>query len=429
MALEDEDYFHGNSIIAVSAPNYVSSTISANEIDNDVPAVLYVDARAAGEGNGKSWVDAFVSLQDALGIAQVLPEVKEIRVAEGIYRPDTGEGIARGDRSATFQLVAGVSVMGGYAGLGRPHPHARDVKGYETVLSGDLNGDDDPDFTHTDDNSDNVVYGRDKAVLDGLTITGGSGRRSGGGIRNWESEIAVVNCTIINNRGSHGGGLRNYGGSVTLVNCVFAGNQAKPNSIGDGGGVHSDSRSSLKVINCTFVGNSANDSGGGLCSYSPDTIVTNCIFWQNADAGGADESAQIHSSSTAVNYSCIDGWTGARGGVGDFDADPAFADLSSQDYHLKSQAGRWDPNEGGWIIDDVTSPCIDAGSPMSPIGPEPFPNGGIINMGAYGGTGEASKSYFGKPPCETIMAGDVNGDCEINFEDLRLMALHWCEEW
>ncbi len=76
-------------------------------------------------------------------------------------------------------------------------------------------------------------------------------------------------------------------------------------------------------------------------------------------------------------------------------------------------------------IDEVTSPCIDAGDPMSPIGLEPFPNGGIINMGAYGGTSEASKSYFGKPVCETIVAGDINGDCEINFKDFWFIALHW----
>jgi len=66
--------------------------------------------------------------------------------------------------------------------------------------------------------------------------------------------------------------------------------------------------------------------------------------------------------------------------------------------------------------------------PMTPINLEPFPNGGMINMGAYGGTIEASKSYFGKEPCQTIIAGDVNGDCEINFEDFRLLALHWCED-
>lgn len=97
------------------------------------------------------------------------------------------------------------------------------------------------------------------------------------------------------------------------------------------------------------------------------------------------------------------------------------------DYHLKSQGGRWDANDGRWAIDDVTSPCIEAGDPMSPIGLEPFPNGGIINMGAYGGTSEASKSYFGRPLCEIIVAGDINGDCEVDFEDFRLMGLHWLE--
>jgi hypothetical protein len=59
---------------------------------------------------------------------------------------------------------------------------------------------------------------------------------------------------------------------------------------------------------------------------------------------------------------------------------------------------------------------------------EPFANGGIVNMGAYGGTAEASKSYFGEASCETIVAGDINGDCEVNYLDLGLMALHWCED-
>jgi len=62
------------------------------------------------------------------------------------------------------------------------------------------------------------------------------------------------------------------------------------------------------------------------------------------------------------------------------------------DYHLKSQVGRYDPNNESWIVDDVTSPCIDAGDPNNPVGDEPEPNGGRINMGAYGGTAEASMS-------------------------------------
>ncbi|NLZ07277.1 MAG: hypothetical protein GXY19_19080, partial [Phycisphaerae bacterium] len=52
---------------------------------------------------------------------------------------------------------------------------------------------------------------------------------------------------------------------------------------------------------------------------------------------------------------------------------------------------------------------------------------GIINMGAYGGTAEASKSYFGEPPCETIIAGDINGDCRVDIADVIILLDHWLE--
>ncbi len=94
---------------------------------------------------------------------------------------------------------------------------------------------------------------------------------------------------------------------------------------------------------------------------------------------------------------------------------------------MRSEAGRWDPVSKTWIQDSVTSVAIDAGNPMDPVGSEPFPNGGIINMGAYGGTSEASKSYFGGPVCQTVVAGDVNGDCVVDFKDFALMGLHWLE--
>jgi len=49
-------------------------------------------------------------------------------------------------------------------------------------------------------------------------------------------------------------------------------------------------------------------------------------------------------------------------------------------------------------MDEVTSPCIDRGNPNSPVGDELDPNGGIINMGTYGGTTEASMSIGQLPP-------------------------------
>ena len=75
-----------------------------------------------------------------------------------------------------------------------------------------------------------------------------------------------------------------------------------------------------------------------------------------------------------------------------YDIEPCFADPGNRDYHLKSEAGRWDPVSQTWMQDNITSPCIDAGEPGTSIGSEPSPNGDIINMGAYGGTDEASKS-------------------------------------
>ncbi|MHC4559970.1 MAG: hypothetical protein ACYS80_21990 [Planctomycetota bacterium] len=140
---------------------------------------------------------------------------------------------------------------------------------------------------------------------------------------------------------------------------------------------------------------------------------------------GGGEIYNENNSIIEIVYSDVQGGWPDKGNI---DAEPLFADPNNGDYHLKSQAGRWTSTSESWIKDDVTSPCIDAGDPQDPIGQEPFPNGGIVNMGAYGGTAEASKSYFGEPVCETIVAGDLNGDCKVNFLDMEILALHWLED-
>jgi inhibitor of cysteine peptidase len=93
------------------------------------------------------------------------------------------------------------------------------------------------------------------------------------------------------------------------------------------------------------------------------------------------------------------------------------------DYHLKSQAGRWDPVSEGWVIDDITSPCIDAGDPNSPVGDEPFPNGGRINMGAYGGTSEASLSYFDESLIIDVNEVDANSRVELEQGQILVITL------
>ena len=72
--------------------------------------------------------------------------------------------------------------------------------------------------------------------------------------------------------------------------------------------------------------------------------------------------------------------------------DPLFANPAGSDYHLKSNGGRYGPTTGGWVTDALTSWAVDAGDPSYAVGNEPLPNGGRINMGAYGGTSQASKT-------------------------------------
>jgi len=56
-------------------------------------------------------------------------------------------------------------------------------------------------------------------------------------------------------------------------------------------------------------------------------------------------------------------------------------------------AGRWHTGSQSWVLDMLTSPCIDAGNPDSDFTAELPPNGDRINMGAYGDTTQASMSF------------------------------------
>jgi len=260
-----------------------------------------------------------------------------------------------------------------------------------------------------------------------------SAQSTGGGVMCWDkSSATLTNCIISDNSAvRHGGVMCGESSSMTISNCIIAKNSTDE---GDGG-VFCGVNSSMIMTNCTITENSA---GSGyravLCWEDSSLTVTNSIVWGNTAPQGGQIMAE--EGTITISYSNVcGGQTGVtveggtlNWGQGNIDADPLFADPNNDDYYLKSQAGRWDPDSQTWIQDDVTSPCIDAGDPMNPIGWELFPNGGFVNMGAYGGTPEASKTYFGGPVCETIVAGDINGDGQVNRTDLEIMALHWTDD-
>jgi hypothetical protein len=205
--------------------------------------VIYVDVDANGLNDGSSWTDAYNYLQDALADANSAAKPMEIRVAEGIYTPDSNSADPNGsgDRTATFQLINGVAIKGGYAGFGQPDPNVRDFELYETILSGDLNDDDLPHSPYnTGENSFHVVTGSGtdaNAILDGFTVTSGRANigsdRYGAGMYNKSASPTVFNCTFTRNASSNpGGGMYNYDSSPNLSNCIF-----EMNSAYHGGGI------------------------------------------------------------------------------------------------------------------------------------------------------------------------------------------------
>ncbi len=234
--------------------------------------VLRVKPGANGAGTGATWTDAYPDLQPALLAAS---DGDEIWVAAGTYRPGPA-----GDRHVAFRLKTGVALLGGFAG-DEMLASQRNPQANSTTLSGDLLGDDGPDFTNMSDNAYQVVVGidvDDTAILDGFTIT--AGRADG---------VSLGPTPLSMDQGS---GANVYDATPQFLNCIFTGNWAiNHGTINDHG--------SSSIINCAFVDNFAQSHGAGLyVHHHSQTLAWNCLFRGNVTAGrgGGGYSASMHGS-------------------------------------------------------------------------------------------------------------------------------------
>ncbi|MHC4499232.1 MAG: LamG-like jellyroll fold domain-containing protein, partial [Planctomycetota bacterium] len=288
------------------------------------PTTIYVDRYAPSGGNdGSSWQNAYRRLQQALAFSFAGDEIK---VADGTYRPDydVSAGYYTGDRRMVFQIRSGVAIYGSYAGYGAPDPNARDVDTYKSILTGDLYGNDGPDFTNNYENSYHVVTssGTDQnTVFDGFTIKGGNANGSapfGGGMYNQSGTLTVANCNFTANwADDDGGAMCNYDVNVILTNCSFTKNSAIV-----GGGVCNDSSSST-MKDCTFNGNSAFWIGGGVYNYDTNLTLTDCEFSNN----GAEDGGGIYNeSSTLTATNCTFSGNSSDNGAGVYN-DESSAEL------------------------------------------------------------------------------------------------------
>jgi hypothetical protein len=409
-----------------------------DECDTGGASRVYVDINAEGANTGASWEDALTDIWDAYCYAQNDPAITEVWVAKGTYTP-AGPG---GDRSAAFTLMNGVALRGGFAGsetlLGQRDPS--DPANW-SILSGDLDGDDQPGFINNAENSYHVVNGSDTdatAVLDGFVISGGNANGtspddSGGGMYNQEASPTIINCMFLGNYAVYAGGaMRNdweitpwSGAYPTITNCLFSGNEA-----GMYGGAISNVGNlfgpvSPTLTNCSIVGNYASQVGGMFTQNHGEPHAINCILWGNSDLTGQHEAVQASGCVTIVDYCCIQGLTGELGGVGNIGDAPLLMDADGAD------------DIAGTLDDDVrlmpSSPCTDAGDNLSVpadvttdldgnprfVDDEGMldsgnPPGGapIVDIGAYEFQG-------------TTCFGDIDGDNDIDIGDLSQLLANY----
>ena len=283
-----------------------------------------------GTGDGSSWSQSAGDLEQVLINAQ---PGDEIWVAAGTYRPDECSDCNREDREDRFEIPNQVQLYGGFAGT-ETQRNQRDWKNNETILSGDIDQDSQPDS-----NAFTIVYFENvdsTTIIDGFTIRDGCANdamdsaeslgRSGAGIYNngtIYSAPTIQNCKFLNHfADAYGAAIYNNGrnggrANPSIVNCSFLGNYAirsggailndgghflgessplidhsffQNNTSTFGGAIYNngfDGTSSPRILNSTFTENTATSIGGAVYSFAKSDLgfvgplFANCLFVGN----------------------------------------------------------------------------------------------------------------------------------------------------
>ena len=406
---------------------------------SNAATVIYVDVNGPNDPGTGAFKDPFRRIQDAID-ATIDGDNVEIQAGlytgAGNYNLDPGgKGIAiRSTNPEDPNIVANTIIDPKGAGRGFSFNSGEDancvISGL-TIRNGYISGYGASVYCyHSSPTIRNCIIKNGRAAdsggglycdscnpkIIGCTITGNRAAFYGGGISCYWSKPEIVGCTISDNSAVfEGGGFDLVLSSATILNCIITNNKAASS-----GGMNCYSPGETTLVNCTLTRNCAINFGGALyCQDGSNATIKNSILWANEGASGPQIAVDATSNAT-ISYSDVQGgWPGMGNNL---DADPCFVsfdpngDPNMWDFHLQSAYGRWDANSQSWISDSNTSPCIDTGDPNSDWSDELWPNGRRINIGAYGGTSQASMN--GNP-------ADFDIDGFVNFVDFAEFSNKW----
>jgi hypothetical protein len=204
-----------------------------------------------------------------------------------------------------------------------------------------------------------------------------------------DPNTTLTGFVITGGYGIYAGGIYCRYSNPTIQNCLIIGNRASWPQ-GCGGGVYSLDSNPV-FANCTVYGNYGGSNGaGGLYSINSKVVILDSILYNNTP----EEIIVPEGSAPLVTYTDI---TGGYPGVGNIALDPLFelpgfwehSSNPGMTAHPENPYAVW--TDGDYHLQSG-SPCIDAGDPGVSYDNEPEPNGGRINMGAYGNTNQAATS-------------------------------------
>ncbi|WP_298767438.1 choice-of-anchor Q domain-containing protein [uncultured Polaribacter sp.] len=394
----------GNSNLLV-----VTMDSDKNITANYAKKKVYVDIDATGGNNGTSWANAYTSLATAL----TDNNAADFWVAEGIYIPGS-------NRTDFFTLKESQHIYGGFNGTETMQSEANSVVN-ETILSGDINRNDNATFSTSDANRSENSYriiniNGANVIIDGFTISNAnangssSSTQEGSGINVSvnATSVKINNCKFKNHTLSRAGIIRSIdiGGTIniSIKNTVFVDNQsvfatcyfgrsgggslnlniegalitnntATTNSNGslfwfrqDNGGSQT-----AQIVNSTFVNNNIL-SGTPIINYLnsvPTINIYNSIFWENTNGNTTLVNA-LQSGTLGVISNSISnkGFTGNGNTSNISTSDPLFEDSVNRNYILKFNSPAIDTGDNSFVTvtkdlfgtDRVLNTTVDIGA-------------------------------------------------------------------